>query len=345
MRGRQRPSLLRLGRRGTIDGDESRGPIITADAASCAMLSESSYRRIRFEGRPAEPPAPVSPALPPPAAARSLRNVNVSRPSRPDPTLTPDEHRLIAATLAAAGLDAAHYRAGPFRRRLPAVLRALRVADAAEAARRVAADPAQAHRALETLLIGHTEPFRDPDTFLDLRATVLPELLAGRQGLRVWSVGCSAGIELLSAALLLAERDALSASHLRGSDARPEAIRAARAKTVAAVLLALPPRFDDLRPQVESPSFGAAIAHVDWVLEDALAATPSPEPWDLVFCRNLAIYLDPESSQRLWTRLVAALAPGGVLVTGRAERPPATLPLVRLAKCIYRLEGAGTCLT
>ena len=40
-------------------------------------------------------------------------------------------------------------------------------------------------------------------------------------------------------------------------------------------------------------------------------------------------------------KAVAALAPGGVLVTGRAERPPAHLPLERLAKSIYRLEGGS----
>jgi chemotaxis protein methyltransferase CheR len=308
------------------------------------MLTPESYRRVRFEGRPAAPPTPVPNLLPPSSSASQLSHAK-QRPRRPEPTLADDERRLISAVLAAAGLDAAHYRSGPFRRRLPAVLRALRVADAAEAAKRVAGNPAQTDRALETLLIGHTQLFRDPDTFFDLRSTVLPELLAGREGLRVWSVGCSAGAELLSAALLLAERSALASSQLRGSDCRPEAIRAARAKTAADVLLALPARFDHLRPQAETIGFGAAIAQADWVLEDALTAKPTPDAWDLVFCRNVAIYMDPESSQRLWSRLVAALAPGGVLVTGRAERPPATLPLVRLAKCIYRLEGAGICLT
>lgn len=309
------------------------------------MLTPESYRRIRFEGRPAAPPALAPPELPMPSPVSRPPRAAPPRTSRPEPALTEDERRLIAVVLDAAGLDVAHYRTGPFRRRLPAVLRALRVTNAAEAARRVATNPAHAHRALETLLIGHTEPFRDPDTFLDLRASVLPELLAGREGLRVWSVGCSAGIELLSAALLLAERGVLAACRLRGSDCRPEAIRAARTKAATPVLLALPARFNDLRLLAEDSGFGAAIAQVDWVEEDALSAESSPGKWDLVFCRNLAIYLDPESSQRLWARLVAALAPGGVLVTGRAERPPATLPLVRLAKCIYRLEGAGICLT
>jgi chemotaxis methyl-accepting protein methylase len=223
---------------------------------------------------------------------------------------------------------------------MPAVLRALRAGTLGHAAERVATQPALAERALETLLIGHTESFRDADTFEDLRTLILPPLAAGRSGLRAWSVGCSKGVELQSAALLLAERGILAGSVLRGSDCRAAAIAAAQTGSTLRLLASLPAQFDSLRRFVDA-DFGAAIAAVSWVVEDALSADYAKSSWDLVFCRNLAIYLDAQSSQRLWARLVAALAPGGVLVTGRAERPPANLPLARLAKCIYQLEGGS----
>ena len=38
----------------------------------------------------------------------------------------------------------------------------------------------------------------------------------------------------------------------------------------------------------------------------------------MILCRNLAIYLEPESSGLLWEKLAGALAPGGILVTGKA---------------------------
>jgi chemotaxis protein methyltransferase CheR len=305
--------------------------------ALTAVLTPASYERLRFEGRPSGRARGVAPAEA--LLEREPETKSPPRPRRVEPTLTPEEQRLIAAAMRSAGLEPAAYRAGPFHRRLPAVLRALRATTMKQAHERAAADPAAAARALETLLIGHTEPFRDADTFQRIRADVLPALSAGRPGLRVWSVGCSGGVELLSAALLLAERGILPGSELRGSDCRAAAVASARSGAMLRLMATLPAEFANLRPYFAAPAFGAAIARVNWVVEDALAAEFENSSWNLVFCRNLAIYLDAQSSQRLWARLVAALAPGGVLVTGRAERPPAHLPLARLAKSIYRLEG------
>jgi chemotaxis methyl-accepting protein methylase len=307
------------------------------------MLSPASYELLRFQGRPERSDAAAGAHERPPSERPVLKASGASAPSRrAEPELADDERRLVTAILAAAGLDAAPYRSGPFRRRMPAVLRALRAGSAAAAVDTVARDPAQAQRALETLLIGHTEPFRDADTFNELRRQVLPPLCEGRTALQAWSVGCSSGVELLSTALLLAERGVLAGSVLQGSDCRAAAIASAKSHAVLRLLGALPREFDDLRPLAAHAEFGAAVASIVWVVEDATTAAPALNRWDLVFCRNLAIYFDVQSSQRLWARLVAALAPGGVLVTGRAERPPATLPLVRLAKCIYRLEGGTT---
>jgi chemotaxis protein methyltransferase CheR len=311
------------------------------------MLSPASYQFLRFEGRPGTRPAgevapPVATDAPDAARAPGRPSARTARAPRVEPELSPEEQRLLDAAFDRAGLDAAAYRTGPFRRRMPAVLRAIRAPSADQAAARLAAQPALAERALDALLIGHTEPFRDADTFQDLRRRVLPELATGGRGLRVWSVGCSGGVELLSAALLLDELGVLQKSTLRGSDIRAGAIAIARSGSVLQLMATLPDQFNDLRPRIARAEFGAAIASAGWVNENALTADTAESAWDVVFCRNLAIYLDAQSSQRLWSRLVAALVPGGVLVTGRAERPPASLPLARLAKCIYRLEGGAT---
>ena len=59
-----------------------------------------------------------------------------------------------------------------------------------------------------------------------------------------------------------------------------------------------------------------------WVQADATRRVLAG-PWDVILCRNLAIYLTPSASAALFTRLAAALVPGGHLVVGKAERPPA----------------------
>jgi chemotaxis methyl-accepting protein methylase len=80
-----------------------------------------------------------------------------------------------------------------------------------------------------------------------------------------------------------------------------------------------------------------------WRVADVLREH-EPGPWDMIFCRNLAMYLRTESMARLWQRLSRALRPGGVLVLGKAERPAgagagAGAALTCLHPCIFRRDA------
>lgn len=294
------------------------------------MLSDLSYQQLRFAGRPRRSMDPPRTATGPDHRLHQERE---------SPPLAADEARLVQSVLASVGVDAAAYRAAPLRRRIPAVLRAMRAATPDRATDTLTGnDGSLADRALNSLLIGHTEAFRDAEPFDELRQRVLPELTSGGVGLRVWSVGCSRGMELLSVALLLAERGVLAGSRLRGSDCRPAAIEAARSQGVACLASDVDARLPELAGELRSAEFADAAARIEWCVEDALAEGEGG-PWDLILCRNLAIYLEAAAARRLWQRLVAALARRGVLVTGKAERPAAHLPLTRLAKCIYQRDG------
>jgi chemotaxis methyl-accepting protein methylase len=61
-----------------------------------------------------------------------------------------------------------------------------------------------------------------------------------------------------------------------------------------------------------------------------------PGLWDLIICRNVAIYFTPAVAARVYQSLARALRPGGVLMVGKAEQPAAATPLRPLASCIYR---------
>jgi chemotaxis protein methyltransferase CheR/two-component system CheB/CheR fusion protein len=56
----------------------------------------------------------------------------------------------------------------------------------------------------------------------------------------------------------------------------------------------------------------------------------------------MAIYLESAAAEKLWRQLSDQLAPGGFLVTGKADHPPAGLPLIRVASCIFQKPGFGT---
>ena len=251
-----------------------------------------------------------------------------------------DVAQFLRLALAKAGLDDRLYRITPLIRRLPACLRALGVGSLEGAQQLLQAEPSRWSAAIDALLIGTTSFFRDRPVF-DTLARLLPGLHEGRGGLRVWSIGCSDGAELYSVALLLAELNVLAQSHFRGTDCRPAAIERARTGRFHVGALATTP--PDLRRKYFQVEWDHLVLSEDvrrraeWDTADALRCQ-DPGAWDLILCRNLAIYIDPGSVRRLWAGLSASLRAGGILIVGKAERPATHPPLQRIAPCIYVKE-------
>ena len=255
--------------------------------------------------------------------------------------LTADEELLVAGLFAGAGVRADVYKSETLCRRLPACLRALKVGSVDAARSLLRRRPELATVAIDAMLIGVTGFFRDRAAFAALCGQVLAEL-AARPAYRVWSAGCSTGAELYSVALLMSELDALERGHLLGTDCRPSALAHAAAGVFSAeavrdVPATLLERYFDRESggcwRAGPPLRGAA----RWRHLDVTEATPTGgTAWDLILCRNLAIYLQPEAASRLWARLADALAPGGVLMLGRAERPSGCRLLEPIGPCLYR---------
>ncbi len=268
-----------------------------------------------------------------------MKTVSAVRPL-PAPATDPEVQTFIHGVLARSGVEPASYRIEPLARRIPACLRALKVKVIAEARRRTESDARMQSLALETLVIGVTEFFRDPPVFDFLRDHVMPE--AGRRGdsLRIWSAGCSDGAELYSSAMLLAELGLLDRSELLGTDCRPEAVVAARRGWYdESRLEGLGPdrlkRFFSRR-QLRLRVAGVLRTAARWQIADLLDDRRATGDWDMILCRNVAIYLEPAAAAAMWRSLAERLRPEGVLVVGKAERPDAAAGLGRLAPCIYR---------
>ena len=288
---------------------------------------------IRFAG--AEPPRGVRPVTP---GRRTAARVVAERLELE----APPAGALASAVLGHAGLDPTVYRPAPLARRVSACLRDLRADSQDAACRRLVAAPALAGPALSTLLIGVSEFFRDPAVFDLLRHVAVPAARARRRPARILSVGSSSGAELYSAAMLLAEADLLAGARLLGIDCRADAVTAARIGWYDEP--ALTGVDGDARARYFTETAGGwQVAgqlrrRTRWVQADATRRVPAG-PWAMILCRNLAIYLTPAASAALFTRLAAALVPGGHLVVGKAERPPAGLGLTLVGRCVYERHG------
>ena len=168
---------------------------------------------------------------------------------------------------------------------------------------------------------------------------MLPELKRGRFGPHVWSAGCSVGAELYSLGMIFASHDWLPATYLLGTDCRLEALQQARAgwfDASACTTVPAPLRDTYLEQRGDRFRVSAALRGAcRWRAANVLRA-PEPGSWDVILCRNTAMYLRPDAAARLWRQLEKALRPGGVLVVGKAERPLGANGLEPVGPCLYR---------
>jgi len=186
-------------------------------------------------------------------------------------------------------------------------------------------------RLLPLVTVGKTSFFRDERQFRALRA-LLPGLLeqARRTAhpLRIWSAGCATGEEPYSIAMTCAEAGfAPREVELLATDVNPEAVAAAaRGLYEARRVREVPQPFlgrhfdregDAWRVRTSLRQYLAAIRPHNLVS----ASFPAPRfgTWDVVFCRNVIIYFDTPTTQRVLEQFLQALAPGGYLFLGYSE--------------------------
>ncbi len=178
-----------------------------------------------------------------------------------------------------------------------------------------------------------TRFFREPGHFAIYERDLLPRLVnRARAGsrVRIWSAGCSSGEEAwcLAALTLRAFPDA-NRHDLRilATDIDRTVLATAEAGLYPGrAAAAVPPDMTSLmfRP-AEDGSGQMAIrdelrALVTFRYLNFVEPWPVSGPFDAIFCRNVAIYMDEETQAHLWRGLESVLDPDGYLFLGHSER-------------------------
>lgn len=254
-----------------------------------------------------------------------------------------EEQAFVRWLFSRASLDVRMYRMETLNRRLSACLRILQCESVRDARLLLGRNPHLFPPAIGALVIGVTSFFRDSGVFARLRDEVLPGLCAQGRPLRIWSVGCSDGQEIYSIAMLLAQRRILHACQLLATDCRADAIDRMEQGIYDSTVVAQVPQA--LRAEYFDPHESG------WRIKPGIRCAVEKRvanvlrsfehgPWDLICCRNMAMYLQPEASMVLWQTLERQLSPGGVLVLGKAERPIGVRGLSYVGPCLYRRDIA-----
>ena len=177
----------------------------------------------------------------------------------------------------------------------------------------------------ETFFYRHIDDLRD----IDWHALRDAALLAGRSEVRVWSAACATGDEVYTLAILSCEAFATSRPpvSILGTDISSSALARARRGLYGARAVARVPTALRARHMVDQGAVHAVEDHLRALVRferHNLVRGPTPpakeSAFDLVLCRNVLIYLDPPDVRRAVRGLEHALAPGGRLVLGSADR-------------------------
>jgi two-component system CheB/CheR fusion protein len=192
-------------------------------------------------------------------------------------------------------------------------------------------NPKEVDILFKELLIGVTGFFRDPEVWVKMKETILPELmnkLPDGHVLRAWVTACSTGEEAYSLAIVFQEALEKSRKHrnitlqIFATDIDHDAIEIARkgyfSRNIAAdVSHERLSRF--FKVEGEGYSVITSIREMMVFAPQNVIKDPPFTKLDLLTCRNLLIYLEPELQKKVIALFNYSLNQDGIMLLGTAE--------------------------
>ena len=237
--------------------------------------------------------------------------------------------KILALLLAATGVDFAQYRHTTLLRRIQRRMVLNRTEDFDAYIDFLEKNPDELEALYQEVLIHVTSFFREPETFETLRENVFPKLVKGRHRddpVRIWLPGSSTGEEVYSIAISLFEFFENSAVRpaiqIFGTDVSQRVVEKARSGIFG----------EAIESDVSSERLRRFFTRIDrgyrinkpirdlcvFARQDVTRDPPFSK-MDLISCRNVMIYFEPELQRRLIPLFHYALKPSGFLLLGSAE--------------------------
>jgi chemotaxis protein methyltransferase CheR len=205
---------------------------------------------------------------------------------------------------------------------------------------------------IDVVTTNKTDFFREPRHFDFLSSTALPEFssaTAHRRPMLVWSAGCSTGEEPYTLAIVLSEYELTHPGfsfRILATDISTDVLGKASmgiysSETVRPVPTPLKAKYLMRGREPGSPRVRIVpelrrlveFRRLNFMDSDYGLSTQA----DAIFCRNVIIYFDRPTQQRILSKLAACLVADGFLFVGHAETlHDMKLPLAPVAPSLYR---------
>ncbi len=253
----------------------------------------------------------------------------LNQPPLAPPAATSGLNRILMQLRSVTGHDFSLYKKSTIGRRIERRMAMHNIEDKEVYARYLKEHPPEVHLLFKELLINVTNFFRDAEAYAVLKQDVLPQLFKDKPEdyvFRVWVADCASGEEAFSIAILL--REVMDEAHqefkilLYATDLDDDAIAVARAGFY-------PPNIaQDVDPErlrryfIKEDTGYRVKKNIREMVVFATQNVIKDPPFtrlDLLSCRNLMIYLEPEIQNRLIPAFHYALKPGGVLFLSPSE--------------------------
>ncbi len=204
-------------------------------------------------------------------------------------------------------------------------MRALGIGDYKSYLEFIKGEPAELQLLLKTIPINLSYFYRNPEVFECFQRNVLPALNKKRQ-LSFWSAGCASGEEAYSIAIALHEAlgdEILKCRiHIYGTDVDVEAIEQAEKGVYTDFALSyLPAELINRYFKKDNGNYEIVPylkKYVQFYRID-LFEIPPFEKVDVIFCRNVLIYLAKEGQKEIIKIFHDKLKPTGFLILGKVE--------------------------
>jgi two-component system, chemotaxis family, CheB/CheR fusion protein len=238
-------------------------------------------------------------------------------------------NQLLDLLRARGGHDFRNYKQSTLRRRVHRRLGLRNIATLDEYIDELRTNSEEVATLVGDLMISVTGFFRDADAWKALADLVIAPMVAEREtgaSIRIWTPACSTGEEAYSLAMLVTEHAEAAGKSFElkvfATDAQESNLRKAREGIYpAAAVAGLPATrltrfFDEL-----DGTYQVSKELRDMVVfaRQNLMRDPPFSRQDLVSCRNLLIYLEPDAQRKIIALCHFALRQGGHLFLGNAE--------------------------
>jgi len=207
---------------------------------------------------------------------------------------------------------------------------------------------------IDCVTTNKTDFFREPSHFSFMKNVAVPEITRrgrGNRPLKIWSAACSTGMEAYTIAMVLDDMIFSGASFqfsVLGTDISTGVLRLAEAGIYTPEMIApVPPEFvkryflsskDPDQDEVRVvPRLRRCANFMRMNLMDEVY--PVDRDVDIIFCRNVLIYFDKPTQQKVVEQLCSHLRPGGYFIVGHSESMinNDAMPMKQLQPTIFRI--------